>query len=128
MFYKAIRPNGTSFHDPDFRWATEPGGVTMHPNPGKRVSGYLSAATVPTDCTGMSWPCLLLAVEPVGEPWAPYPEKLPNKVAAHAWRTVEVLDPMLTLGPQGEQIAAVKNAMREVMLDLLTVQAGERPF
>lgn len=29
-------------------------------------SGWLSVATVPTDCTGMRWPCRLLEVEPVG--------------------------------------------------------------
>jgi hypothetical protein len=29
-YFKAIRPDGTSFHDPSFTWATKPGGITRH--------------------------------------------------------------------------------------------------
>ena len=61
IYYKALRPDGTSFYDPAFRWATEPGGITQHPNPaasiarksGAEASGYLSVAAVPTDCTSI---------------------------------------------------------------------------
>lgn len=106
-FFKAVRPDGTSFHDPGFRWATEPGGVTAHPNPGSDVGGYLSASVVPTDCTGMDWPCRLLEVEPVGGVWTPDRSHLPNERAAHAWRAVREVPAHLALGPQGEHVAAL---------------------
>ena len=107
-YYKAVRPDGTSFYDESFAWATEPGGITKHPAPlrGFGPEGYLSVATVPTDCTGMRWPCKLLAVEPVGRVW-PATRDLPNKRCGGAFRTIEVLDPHLALGPQGVQIAAL---------------------
>ena len=107
-YYKAVRPDGTSFHDESFAWATEPGGITKHPAPQRGVGaeGYLSVATVPTDCTGMQWPCMLLAVEPVDEVW-PASLNLPNKRCGDAFRTAEVLDPHLALGPQGIQVAAL---------------------
>ena len=111
IYYKALRPDGTSFHDPAFRWATEPGGITKHPNPaasiarksGAKASGYLSVAAVPTDCTSMRWPCMLLAVEPVGR--VALDDEYPNKIRGRAFRTVEQLDPVLALGPQGAAIA-----------------------
>ena len=107
-YYKAVRPDGGSFHDPAFRWATEPGGVTEHGRPGRDVSGYLSVSTVPTDCTGMSWPCRLLLVEPVGELWQPHTDGgLPNKRAGHAFRTVRELPAHEAFGPQGVEVAAL---------------------
>ena len=75
-FFKAVRPDGGSFHDPDFRWLPEDGVIpeggwlVEHPEPAGRIgknsgasaSGYLSVATVPTECTGFRWPCRLLAM------------------------------------------------------------------
>ena len=60
--YKAVRPDGTDFHSGRVRWApkTRPVGrprIVRHPTAtriGAKASGYLSVATVPTDCTGMS--------------------------------------------------------------------------
>mgnify|MGYP006316575597 FL=1 len=119
IYYKALQPDGTSFHDPAFRWATEPGGITKHPNPaasiarksGAKASGYLSVAAVPTDCTSMRWPCMLLAVEPVGR--VALDDEYPNKRRGRAFRTVEQLDPVLALGPQGADIALlIERAVR----------------
>lgn len=102
-YYKAIRPDGSSFREPTFKWATEPGGVTEHPNPRRRdASGYLSVSVVPTDCTGMRWPCRLLEVEPIDEPWTPDADSLPNKRAAYGFRTVRELPAHEVFGPQGE--------------------------
>ena len=90
-YFKAVRPDGASFHDRTVMWTV--GEVTTHPNPreGKDPSGYLSVSTEPADCTGMRWPCRLLVVEPVdGHPvWTPHPKDMPHKRAAHAWRVVE---------------------------------------
>jgi hypothetical protein len=110
-YYKAVRPDGGSFHDPSFVWATEPGGVTSHPDfrKGNDARGYLSVATVPTDCTGMSWPARLLVVEPVPGfgVFTPSATDLPNKRAAAAFRTVEERPAHELFGPQGEAVTAL---------------------
>ena len=118
-YYKAVRPNGASFHNPGFRWLPEgwtsgdpiPDGWTVtHPNysPTACDAGYyLSAATVATDCAGMAWPCVLLEVEPVGEVRTPHPSGLPHERAAAAWRVVRELPATDALGPQGAVVAAL---------------------
>ena len=114
-YYKAVRPDGTSFWDPEFRWVPETGPVegivVEHPNPdlGGDAAGYLSVSTAPTDCTGMEWPCRLLEVEPVdGHPvHASSSERLPNKRTASAWRVIRELPAHLALGPQGQYVAAL---------------------
>ena len=112
-YYKAVRPDGTSFYDPDFRWVPESGlieGVVVtHPAPhDANPSGWLSVATVPTDCTGMRWPCRLLAVEPVeGNPVTAPLDDLPHRRAASAWRVVRELPATDALGPQGVEVAAI---------------------
>ena len=116
-YYKAVRPDGTSFHDPSFRWVPESGPIpddgllVSHPRHLDRRSaaGYLSVSTVPTDCTGMEWPCQLLALTPVRgrKVVTPEPDSLPNKRGASAWLVVDRLDPHLALGPQGPEVAAI---------------------
>ena len=108
-YYKAIRPDGGSFHDPSFKWATEVGGVTTHPSftEGGDASGYLSVSTHATDCTGFSWPCRLLVVEPVGDVFTPDARRLPNKRAGAAFRTVEERPPWEVFGPNGQAVVAV---------------------
>ena len=111
-YFKAVRPNGASFHDPSFMWATEVGGVTYHPTHGKSgntstAAGYLSVSTTATDCTGMRWPCRLLEVEPVGEVFTPDPAGLPNKRAGLVFRTVRELPAHEVFGPSGEYVVAL---------------------
>lgn len=112
IYYKATRPDGTSFQSCEVSWAV--GEVTKHPNIGTAKSrtdaaDYLSVSDSPTNCTGFSWPCRLFIVEPVGtsKPWQPHPTDLPNKWAARRWRVVEEIPSHLALGPQGAQIAAL---------------------
>lgn len=122
VYYKAVRPDGGSFHRREFKWNLEPGGITTHPDyvvdadgfpaNGRDAGFYLSVAAVPTDCTGMSWPCRLLAVEPVGDVWTPDAGVLPNKRAGMAFRTVRELSATDALGPQGVQVAALIDAAR----------------
>ena len=115
-YYKAVRPNGTSFYDGTFRWLPESGPVdghtVTHPTAsvvGRYASGYLSVSVSPTDCTGMDWPCRLLEVEPVDgqEVTTPDPTSLPSKRASVAWRIVRELPATDALGPQGVQVAAL---------------------
>ena len=118
-YFKAVRMDGTDFYTGIVRWLPpvgEPlpeGGLTVrHPTARKRTTGkaahYLSVATVPTDCTGMEWPCRLARVERTrAAVWQPEPDALPNKMASWQWRVVEELDATLTLGPQGREVAAL---------------------
>ena len=115
-YYKAVRPEGTSFHDPSFRWLPESGPVeghtVTHPTAsvvGEEASRYLSVSVSPTDCTGMGWPCRLLEVEPIEghEVAAPAPDRMPSKRAAVAWRVIRELPASGALGPQGEYVAAL---------------------
>lgn len=113
IYYKAVRPDGTSFFDPSFRWLRKDGKPYKHPimHPDFSLRGpehYLSAATVPTDCTAMRWPCRLLTVEPFGEVFHPSPQqKYPNKRVAGGWRVTGELPATDALGPQGPAVAAI---------------------
>lgn len=108
-YYKATRPDGGSFHDSSVKWAV--GETVTHPDAGPMVAGaastYLSVSVVPTNCTGMEWPCRLFQVEPVGRVITLNPCSLPNKRCAKAWRVVEELDATLALGPQGVHVVAL---------------------
>lgn len=117
-FFKVIRPDGIDFHTGTVRWLPadgapipEGGWLVEHPHPGvvgdRDAVGYLSAATVPTDCTGFQWPARLLLVEPVGDVWTPHPARFPRKRAAHAWRVVRELPAWRIFGPQGREVAAI---------------------
>jgi hypothetical protein len=121
-YYKATRPDGTDFRTGtvDYGTALTSGAEIRHPiyetvdkrrrdfSPDAYLSAYayLSVATAPTDCTGMSWPCRLFEVEPIGATWAPGAE-LPNKRACYSLRMVRELPAHEALGPQGVQLAAL---------------------
>ena len=118
-FFKAVRPDGTDFRTGTVRWLPpvgeslpDDGLVVTHPTARKKMPGgaadYLSVATVPTDCTGMEWPCRLARVERTrAAVWTPDADYLPHKRASWQWRVVEELDPTLALGPQGAEVAAI---------------------
>ena len=132
--YKAVRPDGTSFHDPGFRWLPESGPfeghVVTHPTAntiGKRASRYLSVSAVATECTGMRWPCRLLEVEPAGEVATPEPDERPNKRAGVAFRVARELPATDALGPQGVQVAALIERSRRLAADDLQRLTAEWP-
>ena len=121
-FYKAVRPNGASFYDPDFRWLPEgwvsgdpipADWVVKHPNPGRRIgegsearaSEYLSITTVPTDCMGFRWPCVLLEVEAVGR--ACLDDGYLNKRRVRAARVIRELPAHEAFGPQGREVVSI---------------------
>ena len=130
-YFKAVRPDGTSFHDPKFRWVPVAGPVegiiVTHPHPhDDDPSGWLSVATAPTDCTGMGWPCRLLEVEPVeGHPVTAPLAGLPNKRAASAWQVVGELPATDALGPQGAEVAAIiERASRMTLAEAVDLRAA----
>ncbi len=102
-YYKATRPDGT-----DFRTGTvhyEVGATITHPTPHKRdASGYLSVATVPTDCTGSSWPLRLFEVT-AADVWKD--GSFPNKRCTHALTVVREVEAHVALGPQGRELVAL---------------------
>lgn len=112
-YWKAVRPDGTDFRTGRVLWAPPAGHVgewlVRHPTSsqiGNHASTYLSVATVPTECTGMSWPCRLLEVEAVGEVTTPN-LALPHKRAGVEFRVLREAPATEALGPQGEHVAAL---------------------
>ena len=128
-YYKAVRPDGTDFRTGTVRWLPPvgdpmPGGgmVVTHPTSRKRTDGgadgYLSVATVATECTGMRWPCRLAVVEPTrADEWTPDPVTLPSKRATMQWRVVAEIDAHQALGPQGPEVAAIIDRARMLTTD-----------
>lgn len=117
-YYKAVRPDGTDFYTGRTNWAA---GEVHHGNPGevggRHAGGYFSVSVSPTDCTGMSWPCRLLEVEPIGEAWTPEAYCLPNKRAAHGFRVIRELPASEALGPQGAEIVALVERCKSLTHD-----------
>lgn len=117
--YKAVRTDGTDFHTGTVRWLPPVGdpmpGVGMvvtHPTSRKRTDGgadgYLSVATVATECTASAYPCRLAVVERTrAAVWTPEPNTLPSVRASWQWRVVDEIDAHHMLGPQGEYVAAL---------------------
>ena len=119
-YWKAVRPDGTDFHTGTVQWAPPPGHegewIVRHPTAsviGDGASGYLSVASVPTDCTGMDWPCRLLEVEAVGEVTTPN-LALPHKRAGVAFRVLREARATEALGPQGEHVAALIRSIPDI--------------
>jgi len=115
-YYKATRPDGTDFRTGKIKY--EVGETVTHPC--KRTvrdapSTYLSVSIAPADCTGMTWPCRLFRVEPVGRCLTA--TDLPNKRACSALKVVEELPSHMALGPNGEAVAAFIERCRGVTRD-----------
>ena len=138
-YYKAVRPDGMDFRTGTVRWLPPvgdpmPGGgmVVTHPTSRKRTDGgadgYLSVATVATECTGMRWPCRLAVVEPTrAAVWTPDPGTLPSKRASWQWRVVAEIDAHQALGPQGPEVVAIIDRVRTLAADELR-QLGAARF
>lgn len=117
LYFKATRPDGTDFRTGaiDYGAALLSGGVVRHPA-AKLVlddaSTYLSVSVSEADCTGMSWPCRLFRVEPVGR--VSMAADLPSKRCASALRVVEELPAWRSLGPNGDQVARLVESCRSI--------------
>ena len=105
-YYKATRPDGTDFYTGtvDYGAALASGDTirldsdeTEFPGP-----GWLHLATVPTECDGMTWPCRLFEVEPVGDV-----HHGTYKIGCREVRVLRELPAHEAFGPQGEQVAAL---------------------
>ena len=119
-YFKAVRPDGTDFHTGTVRWAPAlrrgrpPDGVVAHPTSTvweEDHATHLCASTSPTDCTGFSWPCRLLEVEPVSE----VHRHAGSKRSALSWRVVRELSAVEALGPQGPAVATLLDGLDRVV-------------
>ena len=119
VFYKATRSDGTDFYTGLVNYAAAltsgeplpelPGGGEF---PGE---GWYHLATVPTECVGMSWPCRLFEVEPVGSVHTDTGH--PHKIGTTSVRVLREVDAHLALGPQGEHVAALIERCRSLTGD-----------
>ena len=102
-YYKATRPDGTSFRDGKTTWTV--GDTTKIPEKDRRIDlcgiGILHASDAPGETLlGGSWPCRLFEVE--GDPVA----QEGHKVGFHELTVVRELPAWQALGPNGEAVAA----------------------
>ena len=112
-FYKAVRHDYGSFHDPEFKYGPV-GTVVEHPDFKPRkdkpsAAHYISVSTHPADCTGFRWrvdgrDSRLLVVEPVGRVFTPDGDMYPNKRAVRGVRVVGELPISEAFGPNGDQV------------------------
>lgn len=130
IYYKATRPDGTDFHTGTVNYAGALASGETIRHPAERVKDrpgtYLSVSIAPADCTGAQWPCRLFRVKPVGR--ALKASDLPNKRACSALRVAEELPAWLTLGPNGQQVAALIEQARGTTPEQATrLRAAWRP-
>ena len=118
-YYKATRPDGTDFYTGTVDYAAAlASGVPVEASPGPPGGfpgpGWLHLATVPTACVGMSWPCRLFEVEPVGD--VHHDEDHPHKVGCREVRVRRELPAHEAFGPQGESVVALIERARRLTL------------
>ena len=118
-YFKAVRPDGTDFYSGTVQWAPtqgeipEGGIVVTHPTSmawEEDHSTHLCASAAPADCTGFSWPCRLLEVEPVGEVY----HHAGSKRSALSWRVVRELPAVEAFGPQGAAVVALLDGLERL--------------
>ena len=105
-YYKATRPDGTSFYDATTKWQV--GRIVRHPAPdlslGLCSAGVLHISDAPGETlVGGSWPCRLFEVEPRGE----LVSDGSHKHGCAVVKVVRELPAWQALGPNGEAVAAV---------------------
>ena len=115
--YKCTRLGGTDFFSGSVDYAAaltsgeplpELSGDAME-FPG---SGWYHLATVPTECVGMSWPCRLFEVEPVGDVFMDNAH--PHKIGARSVRVLREIEAHRVFGRQGEQVVALIERCRRL--------------
>ena len=136
-YFKAVATDGTDFYTGTVHWLPadgapipEGGWVVEHPTServGDGVRTYLSVSILPTDCTGMGWPCRLLRVVPDGgQVRIPDPVSLPSKRAALRWRVTGELPAWKALGPQGREIETLLGQVKSLTQDQTLAMSAVR--
>jgi hypothetical protein len=110
-YYKATRPDATSFYDGKTKWRV--GRVVRHPAPDLSL-GLCSVGVLHfSDASGEvlmggSWPCRLFEVEPRGPVIGPKD----HKYGTTALEVVAEFPAWQALGPNGEEVAALIDRAR----------------
>ena len=110
-YYKATRPDATSFYDGKTKWRV--GRVVRHPAPDLSL-GLCSVGVLHfSDASGEvlmggSWPCRLFEVEPRGPVIGPKD----HKYGTTALKVVAEFPAWQALGPNGEEVAALIDRAR----------------
>jgi len=110
-YYKATRPDATSFYDGKTKWRV--GRVVRHPAPDLSLGlcsvGVLHFSDVSGEVLmGGSWPCRLFEVEPRGPVIGPKD----HKYGTTALEVVAEFPAWQALGPNGEEVAALIDRAR----------------
>ena len=115
-YYKAARPDGTSFYDFTTTWKV--GRITRHPNPdtskGLCSGGVLHISDAPAETLiGGSWPCRLFEVEPRSA----LISGTGHKHGCTKVKVVKELPAWMALGPNGEAVVAHIERCRTITAD-----------
>ena len=115
-YYKATKPDGTSFYDSTTKWTV--GRITRHPNPdtskGLCSSGVLHISDAPGETLiGGSWPCRLFEVEPRSA----LISGTGHKHGCAQVKVVRELPAWMAFGPNGEAVAALVEAIKTLTPD-----------
>ena len=114
IFLKSTRLDGTDFYSGQVDYASALASGEPLPELSGDVEfpggGWYHLATVPTECVGMSWPCRLFEVEPVGDVCMDTAH--PHKIGARSVRVLREIEAHRVFGPQGEQVAALIECCR----------------
>jgi hypothetical protein len=115
-FYKATRPDGTSFYDGTTKWQV--GRIVRHPAPdlslGLCSAGVLHISDAPGETlVGGSWPCRLFKVEPRGDMIGPEE----HRYGCTEVKVVHKLPAWQALGPNGEAVATLIERCRTLTYD-----------
>ena len=106
-FFKATRPDGTDFYTAtvDYAAALESGEPLPELSGGEFPgTGWYHVGVQSTSCAGMSWPCRLFVVEPVG-----LEHVGAEKAGCRSLRVVEERPAHEVFGPQGVQVVELLN-------------------
>ena len=115
-FYKATRPDGTSFYNGMTKWQV--GCIVRHPAPdlslGLCSAGVLHISDAPGETlVGGWWPCRLFEVEPRDDMIG----SEEHKYGCTAVKVVRELPAWQALGPNGEAVAALIKRCRTMTYD-----------
>ena len=106
-FWKATRPDGMDFYTGSIDYAAAlHSGQPLPELPGGEFpgEGWYHVGVHPTSCAGMSWPCRLFVVEPVG-----LEHVGAEKAGCRSLRVVEERPAHEVFGPQGVQVVELLN-------------------
>lgn len=116
-YYKATKPDGTSFYDSAYNWKV--GRITRLEGAKRSelcAPGILHASKAPGESlVGGSWPCRLFVVEPRDK--VIESTRHQHKVGAHAWKVVEELPAWQALGPNGDEVVKIINRAKTLTHD-----------